>query len=504
MRRLTLLLGYFAAAFAPFATADQATALAALRAACADDAQRICAGVSPGGGRILACLKEHNSELSDRCKQAASQAAGAGDDSSSTTPSLTPVPATQASSPTNSFAATPASSTAAKTSAAPPVPPVARVQSGSAAKNAPTGSYLRLKKVQIIDPGMDKVQAAQPAFDLLIPSDWTLKGNVLFGGSKGGCFSDMFAVYWDAANADGSVGFQGAPDYSWQYADDPAVMKKLTDPNRRALGGNGKPCPVAKPMKAEEYIRQYVPTALTSGSTIISVEPFPELNQIARKRMGLPSGNGNDGGTQTDAVRARIEFQKDGKAQEVWLAVAVVTRSYRAGRGTFYDCHAIDLTALHAPKGKLDANDKLFKVMISSIRPEPKWQSYSNGIIAKLYNAEAQKEAVEDKAIADFQRHVADTVNSVTANQMRGAKNSAFGADQNIRGVQTFRDPTTGNTMELSNLHDHAWLNGSNEYIMSDDPNFNPNGQLESAAAGEAGTLRLISTDSYRNQLFKA
>ena len=41
--------------------------------------------------------------------------------------------------------------------------------------------------------------------------------------------------------------------------------------------------------------------------------------------------------------------------------------------------------------------------------------------------------------------------------------------------------------MELSNLYDHAWLNGSNEYIMSDDPNFNPNGQLsgnwESTAA---------------------
>ena len=60
----------------------------------------------------------------------------------------------------------------------------------------------------------------------------------------------------------------------------------------------------------------------------------------------------------------------------------------------------------------------------------------------------------------------------------RGSQNSAFGFDQNIRGVQTFRDPTSGRTMELSNLYDHAWLNGSNEYIMSDNPNFNPNGQL--------------------------
>jgi hypothetical protein len=59
---------------------------------------------------------------------------------------------------------------------------------------------------------------------------------------------------------------------------------------------------------------------------------------------------------------------------------------------------------------------------------------------------------------------------------MAGANHAAF--DQLIRGVQTFRDPRTGNTMELSNLYDHAWLNGSNEYVMSDDPNFNPNGNL--------------------------
>jgi len=30
----------------------------------------------------------------------------------------------------------------------------------------------------------------------------------------------------------------------------------------------------------------------------------------------------------------------------------------------------------------------------------------------------------------------------------------------------------------LSNQYDHAWLNGSHEYVMSDDPNFNPNGHV--------------------------
>jgi hypothetical protein len=256
-------------------------------------------------------------------------------------------------------------------------------------------------------------------------------------------------------------------------------LRNLTDPNRRQINGEGKPCPVKKPMKAEDFIRENVRTVFPSGSTVVSVDPFPELNQIARKQLGLPPDDaGKAGDIRTEAIRARVDFQKDGKAMEDWVALVVVTRVYRQGRGAFYDCHAIDWMALRAPKGELDANDKLFKVMISSVRQEPKWQAYFNKWVTWRYQVEAKKLATIDAIWANFQNQVAQTLSEVTANQQRGSLNSAFGTDQIVRGVQTFRNPATGGTMELSNQYDHAWLNGSNEYIMSDDPNFNPNGQL--------------------------
>jgi hypothetical protein len=65
---------------------------------------------------------------------------------------------------------------------------------------------------------------------------------------------------------------------------------------------------------------------------------------------------------------------------------------------------------------------------------------------------------------------------------------AAYGADQLVRGVQTFRDPSTGRTVELSNLYDHAWANGNDKYIVTDDPNFNPNGQM----SGNWGELQLV------------
>ena len=36
---------------------------------CLADAQKLCPGIAPGGGRIAACLKSHEAELSPECKE---------------------------------------------------------------------------------------------------------------------------------------------------------------------------------------------------------------------------------------------------------------------------------------------------------------------------------------------------------------------------------------------------------------------------------------------------
>jgi hypothetical protein len=40
---------------------------------CRPDAQKLCHGVQPGGGRIVACLKQHESELSPQCQKFVAQ-----------------------------------------------------------------------------------------------------------------------------------------------------------------------------------------------------------------------------------------------------------------------------------------------------------------------------------------------------------------------------------------------------------------------------------------------
>jgi hypothetical protein len=94
MKKLALLMLCAAVSGMPHARADEASAMAILRAGCTEDAQRLCAGVQPGGGRILSCLKEHKDQLSDKCKQAAQQAAAAGGGNPSPTPPSAMPPST--------------------------------------------------------------------------------------------------------------------------------------------------------------------------------------------------------------------------------------------------------------------------------------------------------------------------------------------------------------------------------------------------------------------------
>ena len=118
MKGLTLLLVICTATATHSALADDP--LAAIRAACADDAQKLCAGVQPGGGRIVACLKEHKDSLSDRCKQAAALAANP---SSSSAPSDSSVSPASGTSVSGAAASAPAASSRSAAAMQPPALP---------------------------------------------------------------------------------------------------------------------------------------------------------------------------------------------------------------------------------------------------------------------------------------------------------------------------------------------------------------------------------------------
>jgi hypothetical protein len=336
--------------------------------------------------------------------------------------------------------------------------------------------FVRMKSMQLVDNSMNKM----PAVDVLIPTNWQFQGDIRVANGMGGCFADFEGIFIHTQNPDGSIVMESIPNFTWQYADDQGTVRTMTQEGQSFARAGIKPCPVMPPMHASEFLQKIILPKYRADRQVVSIDPYPAFNQLLRQRLGLPvNDTSNQGAVRTEAARAHLDYERAGKAVEEWITVAQWTRTFPSGHGNVYDCHATMLMSFRTPKGQLESHENLFKLIAFNIRHEKEWDAKLNGMIATLYQQQQIEEAKRSQIIAQFQMHVAQTINETTANMMRGANQAAFGQDQLIRGVQTFRNPDTGATFELSNLHDHAWLNGGNEYLMSDDPNFNPNGKLD-------------------------
>jgi hypothetical protein len=101
-------------------------------------------------------------------------------------------------------------------------------------------------------------------------------------------------------------------------------------------------------------------------------------------------------------------------------------------------------------------------------RPEPRRQARA-GAIPRLPLAVIRQQSAED-----IRRIQNETYQNRQHSQ--DVQNQRF--SQHIRDVETFRDPNSGTSVELSNQYGHAWSNGAGEYILSDSPSFNPNAHV--------------------------
>jgi hypothetical protein len=143
-------------------------------------------------------------------------------------------------------------------------------------------------------------------------------------------------------------------------------------------------------------------------------------------------------------------------------------------QSTSYDCTAL-MNAVRAPVGKLDASEKFFQLMISTVRSNPEW-------VARLTKQSLAMQQIELKGVRDranINAKAADdmrnTRREMYENQQKGVDSRSNDFANYQRGVEDYKNPSTGETVKLDNKYGNAWVNNKGEYLLSDQSSFDPN-----------------------------
>ena len=224
MRRLTVLLVVCAAAAMQSALAQDQ--MAAIRAACAADAQKLCAGVQPGGGRVIACLKEHKDSLSERCKQAAGLAA-------SPTNNSQPSATSSASSGSAATPSVPAAAPPAKSVAA----PKASTLKDPATKGVPTKAASAKSTEKFVERVItDTEHGGMRAGTIHLPEKWHFDSKIEW---HYGWVEYPLSFSSHAENPDNAEAYFQYPLVRFDFTEVPPQLKQYDRSRKLAPGERG-------------------------------------------------------------------------------------------------------------------------------------------------------------------------------------------------------------------------------------------------------------------------
>jgi hypothetical protein len=468
------------------ATAQSSSSqLAQAQAACAGDVQKLCAGIAPGGGRIVACLKQHQDSLSDQCRQAAGLPPKSSAVVPPTPPSASSVPATR------------------------PAPSGTSAGAGkSAAKQIQVDGE---KLVQRIIP--DSAHANIPAATVHLPDTWKLDSKVEWHYDWVENPLVFSATATNPATAEAYFVYpllrlesiEVAPQYR-QY-----LRGKQSQPGQRMSTG-AISMPQQPPVQALGlFIKQMRPDA--TNLKWVGQQDLPGLAQALRLSP-WPNDHG---------VAIKVSYDLNGQSvEEAFFGVYYSSQGGNDAKSVgqlHMAANAIKQTnwgfralqSFRARAGTLDKRMPIFCLIAKSLTFNPQWQQLGTKIHDQMVAAFNQKLQqgydqirASQAAVAQMQAQEREFNKSMDAfdQSLRssnfddswlrdasggggsgGPTRSSFDRmDDGIRGVDTLNDPSTGGTIQLTNLGQYHFTDGFGNYRSTDDPNYTPE------KAGEVGT----------------
>ncbi len=328
--------------------------------------------------------------------------------------------------------------------------------------------HLRFKNFSYVDHQGTGIEA----FSFMMPSDWKFEGGMSWILDNPAMPSvTAFRVH----NTKGKEEFEVFPNHCFFWTTNLQLLG-MFPPGSRYFGSV-----VKKPMTAQKALRDIILPEQRRGYPGLKVlkdENVPELP------AALGAGRQEEGTATSTATGAklRIIYSVDGVLLEEEFYAVVESISFPV-RGTFSVTYNtiwyIDyIFSFKAEAGQLENNTQIFQVITSSFRINPKWYAKYSNVIVYL----AQQQITRINNIGEFSRMLSQMSDEIREENYQQFKANGEVYDRisekisdNTLGIDRYIDPHGGKEVELPSGYDQAWCNNNGEYIISDNPNFNPN-----------------------------
>lgn len=348
--------------------------------------------------------------------------------------------------------------TAAPADAWPPPEPQQAPQYTAAANGPdPAQAGNGLQRVPVIDPnGFEK---PMPALWVQIPQGWKTAGGVVWN-QQAPCGANP-GYRWQAQSPDGSRSLELLPAEAWTW-DNLGIDIQGSCPRWPITDVRGY---------LQSFVQRHRPGARVldyrARNDLVRSPPPPQTGQSRWWKEGgevLIAYNGPNG-EMRESIAAVVLFNENTMAGVVPGEV----RKFLSGM-------AASPVSARAPAGQLDM--ALASHFATSAETDPQWQARMNGHNTEIARQGVQGQIERGQIISDTSREIADI--NQRGWDARNASGDAMHRENidSINNVDRYRDPTTGDEVQLDNRYDNAWRTQDGNYVQTNDPNFNPQTEL--------------------------
>jgi hypothetical protein len=324
----------------------------------------------------------------------------------------------------------------------------------AAAKPQSASGLLKFTRLSVKDPGMNNIEA----ISFLIPAGWKAEGGVRWFPDYSILVNLLMRITDPQTGA--AIEFLPLQNFTW--------LRQMVVPMTPGTNylGNILWQPITD---VKKFIRIfYMPQTLQhlQGGRIVGSEDLPMVAAEVARTLG--------GHSMVKSARVRYEYQHNGRPWEELVTCTLVYTNWQMG--TIWSAHSA--YAFRAPKGRLGRLMPMMNTTVSTARLSPDWYG-GYMYVQKLFQNRMNQSIKNAAALSATITRNSEEIRRMSSESYRKASESQDRINQSfseyIRGVETYKNPYEGRSVQLPSGYEGAWVNARGEYVLSNDAGYDPN-----------------------------